>query len=64
MREGRPFVILKAAISVDGCIAAAPGVRTALTSAAAEPARAPRQRAEVDAIARRRRARSWPTIRC
>ena len=35
MREGRPFVILKAAMSLDGCIAAAPGARTPLTSAAA-----------------------------
>ena len=25
MREGRPFVMLKAATSLDGCIAAAPG---------------------------------------
>src|SRR5262249_56550563 len=32
MREGRPFVILKAATSIDGRIAAAPGRRTALTS--------------------------------
>jgi diaminohydroxyphosphoribosylaminopyrimidine deaminase/5-amino-6-(5-phosphoribosylamino)uracil reductase len=35
MRERRPFVILKAAISRDGCLAEAVGRRTALTSAAA-----------------------------
>src|SRR5262245_19902833 len=34
MRDRRPFVILKAATSLDGCMAAAPGVRTILTSAA------------------------------
>jgi diaminohydroxyphosphoribosylaminopyrimidine deaminase / 5-amino-6-(5-phosphoribosylamino)uracil reductase len=50
MREGRPFVILKAAISLDGCLAEAPGRRTALTSAAANR-HAHRVRAEVDAIA-------------
>src|SRR4051794_3868908 len=49
MRLGRPFVILKAAISVDGCIAAAPGRKTALTSAPADR-HAHRFRAEVDAI--------------
>jgi diaminohydroxyphosphoribosylaminopyrimidine deaminase/5-amino-6-(5-phosphoribosylamino)uracil reductase len=49
MREGRPFVILKAATSLDGRIAAAPGQRTALTSAAADR-HAHRFRAEVDAI--------------
>ena len=50
MREGRPFVILKAAISADGCLAAAPGERTALTSAVANR-HAQRVRAEVDALA-------------
>lgn len=50
MREGRPFVILKAAISTDGCLAEAAGVRTQLTSAAANR-HAHRVRAEVDAIA-------------
>ena len=50
MREGRPFVILKAAISVDGCLAEAPGRRTPLTSAPANR-HAHRVRAEVDAIA-------------
>jgi diaminohydroxyphosphoribosylaminopyrimidine deaminase/5-amino-6-(5-phosphoribosylamino)uracil reductase len=49
VREGRPFVVLKAAISLDGCLAAAPGVRTPLTSPAADR-HAHRFRAEVDAI--------------
>lgn len=50
MRERRPFVILKAATSLDGRIAAAPGVRTPLTGPAANR-HAQRVRAEVDAIA-------------
>lgn len=50
MRKGRPFVILKAATSLDGRIAAAPGVRTPLTSPEANR-HAHRLRAEVDAIA-------------
>ena len=50
MRERRPFVILKAAISRDGCLAEAEGRRTALTSAAANR-HAHALRAEVDAIA-------------
>jgi diaminohydroxyphosphoribosylaminopyrimidine deaminase/5-amino-6-(5-phosphoribosylamino)uracil reductase len=49
LREGRPFVILKAAASIDGRIAAAPGERTALTSAPAVR-RAQYDRAWVDAI--------------
>jgi diaminohydroxyphosphoribosylaminopyrimidine deaminase/5-amino-6-(5-phosphoribosylamino)uracil reductase len=49
MREGRPFVVLKAATSIDGRIAAASGARTFLTSAAANR-HAHRVRAEVDAI--------------
>ncbi len=49
IRERRPFVILKAATSVDGRIAARPGCRTALTSPAANR-HAQRVRAEVDAI--------------
>ena len=49
MREHRPFVILKAATSLDGYISEAPGRRTALTSAAAR-GHAHRLRAEVDAI--------------
>jgi diaminohydroxyphosphoribosylaminopyrimidine deaminase / 5-amino-6-(5-phosphoribosylamino)uracil reductase len=47
---GRPFVILKAATSQDGRIAARPGERTVLTSDAANR-HAHRVRAEVDAIA-------------
>jgi diaminohydroxyphosphoribosylaminopyrimidine deaminase/5-amino-6-(5-phosphoribosylamino)uracil reductase len=49
MREGRPFVMLKAATSIDGRIAGAAGGRTNLTSAAANR-HAHRVRAEVDAI--------------
>jgi len=49
MRERRPFVVLKAATSLDGCIARAPGTRTPLTSAAANR-HAHAFRAEVDAI--------------
>jgi diaminohydroxyphosphoribosylaminopyrimidine deaminase/5-amino-6-(5-phosphoribosylamino)uracil reductase len=49
MRERRPYVILKAAISADGCIAEAPGRRTALTSAPANR-HAHQVRAEIDAI--------------
>jgi diaminohydroxyphosphoribosylaminopyrimidine deaminase / 5-amino-6-(5-phosphoribosylamino)uracil reductase len=49
MREHRPFVILKAATSLDGCIAEAPGCRTQLTSAPADR-HAHAVRAEVDAI--------------
>jgi diaminohydroxyphosphoribosylaminopyrimidine deaminase/5-amino-6-(5-phosphoribosylamino)uracil reductase len=47
--EGRPMVIAKAATSVDGRIASAPGVRTQLTSAEANR-RTQRLRASVDAI--------------
>lgn len=50
VREGRPFVILKAATSLDGQLAAAPGQRTQLTSAAADR-HAQYYRAQVDAIA-------------
>ena len=49
LREGRPFVVLKAASSSDGLIAAAPGERTQVTSAAAGR-RAQYDRARVDAI--------------
>lgn len=49
-RLGRPFVTLKAAVSQDGGIAAAPGCRTALTGVAAQ-LHAHRVRAEVDALA-------------
>jgi len=49
-REGRPFVILKAAISLDGGIAASPGERTTLTSGPALR-HAQYVRAWVDAVA-------------
>jgi diaminohydroxyphosphoribosylaminopyrimidine deaminase/5-amino-6-(5-phosphoribosylamino)uracil reductase len=49
MRAQRPFVILKAATSLDGRIAEAPGRRTMLTSTEANR-HAHRIRAEVDAI--------------
>ena len=48
-RKRRPFVTLKAAVSLDGGIAAAPGRCTPLTGAAAQ-AHAHRVRTEVDAI--------------
>jgi diaminohydroxyphosphoribosylaminopyrimidine deaminase/5-amino-6-(5-phosphoribosylamino)uracil reductase len=50
MRDGRPFVILKAAVSADGFIAASRAARTLLTSAPANR-HAHRLRAAVDAIA-------------
>ncbi len=50
VRDGRPFVTLKAATSLDGRMAAAPGERTQLTSAAASR-HAHGYRAQVDAIA-------------
>jgi diaminohydroxyphosphoribosylaminopyrimidine deaminase/5-amino-6-(5-phosphoribosylamino)uracil reductase len=50
IRERRPFVIVKAATSLDGYIAAGPGRRTAITSPAALR-HAQYQRAIVDAIA-------------
>jgi diaminohydroxyphosphoribosylaminopyrimidine deaminase/5-amino-6-(5-phosphoribosylamino)uracil reductase len=50
LRYGRPFVILKAATSLDGRIAAGPGERTQLTSAPAMR-HAQYTRAAVDAIA-------------
>jgi diaminohydroxyphosphoribosylaminopyrimidine deaminase/5-amino-6-(5-phosphoribosylamino)uracil reductase len=49
IREGRPFVILKAATSLDGRVAAARGARTAITSAPALR-HAQYVRAQVDAI--------------
>jgi diaminohydroxyphosphoribosylaminopyrimidine deaminase/5-amino-6-(5-phosphoribosylamino)uracil reductase len=49
VRLGRPFVIMKAATSLDGFIAAAPGHRTQLTSAPALR-HAQQVRARVDAI--------------
>lgn len=49
-KRGRPFVILKAATSLDGRIAAGPGVRTRLTSLEADR-RTHLLRASVDAVA-------------
>ena len=49
VREGRPFVILKAATSMDGRIAAAPGKRTPLTGRSSNR-RAQHDRAWIDAI--------------
>jgi diaminohydroxyphosphoribosylaminopyrimidine deaminase/5-amino-6-(5-phosphoribosylamino)uracil reductase len=49
-RHGRPFVVLKAAVSRDGCIAARPGERTILTTAAANR-HAQYVRARMDGIA-------------
>jgi diaminohydroxyphosphoribosylaminopyrimidine deaminase/5-amino-6-(5-phosphoribosylamino)uracil reductase len=50
IREGRPFVILKAATSLDGRLSAAPGRPTRITSTNAAR-HAHHQRAQVDAIA-------------
>jgi diaminohydroxyphosphoribosylaminopyrimidine deaminase / 5-amino-6-(5-phosphoribosylamino)uracil reductase len=50
MRRGRPLVTMKAALSVDGFVAARRGARTALTGVEANGA-VHRERAEVDAIA-------------
>jgi len=50
MQRARPFVTLKAAVSLDGGMAEAPGIRTALTSEAANR-HAQRIRAEIDAVA-------------
>lgn len=50
IRRGRPFVTMKVAVSRDRRVAAAPGVRTALTGAAANRL-IHRERAEVDALA-------------
>jgi diaminohydroxyphosphoribosylaminopyrimidine deaminase / 5-amino-6-(5-phosphoribosylamino)uracil reductase len=50
MRLRRPFVTVKAALSLDGCSAARPGARTPMTSADADRL-IHRERAEIDAIA-------------
>jgi diaminohydroxyphosphoribosylaminopyrimidine deaminase/5-amino-6-(5-phosphoribosylamino)uracil reductase len=50
MRRRRPFVTMKAALTLDGCVAAAPGVRTGLTGPAANRF-IHRERAEIDGIA-------------
>jgi diaminohydroxyphosphoribosylaminopyrimidine deaminase/5-amino-6-(5-phosphoribosylamino)uracil reductase len=49
VRRRRPFIIVKAAISVDGCLTAAPGTRVQLTGPHASRF-VHRQRAEIDAI--------------
>jgi len=49
VRDGRPFVIIKAAVSIDGRISASAGARTQITSAAAVR-RAQYDRAWVDAV--------------
>jgi diaminohydroxyphosphoribosylaminopyrimidine deaminase / 5-amino-6-(5-phosphoribosylamino)uracil reductase len=49
VRLGRPFVIMKAAVSRDGCMAKAAGHRTQITAAAAMR-HAQQMRAQVDAI--------------
>jgi diaminohydroxyphosphoribosylaminopyrimidine deaminase/5-amino-6-(5-phosphoribosylamino)uracil reductase len=48
--RNRPFVTVKAAMSLDGCVAAGPGQRTRLTGPESN-ALVHRERAEVDAIA-------------
>jgi diaminohydroxyphosphoribosylaminopyrimidine deaminase/5-amino-6-(5-phosphoribosylamino)uracil reductase len=50
MQRHRPFVTMKAALSLDGCVAGAPGRRTSMTGPAAASL-VHRERAEVDAIA-------------
>lgn len=50
MQKRRPFVTMKVALSLDGCIASAPGMRTTITGPAATR-QVHRDRAEVDAIA-------------
>jgi diaminohydroxyphosphoribosylaminopyrimidine deaminase / 5-amino-6-(5-phosphoribosylamino)uracil reductase len=50
VRRRRPFITMKVALSSDGMMSAAPGVRTALTGAKANRY-VHRERAEVDAIA-------------
>jgi diaminohydroxyphosphoribosylaminopyrimidine deaminase/5-amino-6-(5-phosphoribosylamino)uracil reductase len=49
VRDGRPFVIIKAAASIDGRISATPGARTPITSTAAVR-RAHYDRAWIDAV--------------
>jgi diaminohydroxyphosphoribosylaminopyrimidine deaminase/5-amino-6-(5-phosphoribosylamino)uracil reductase len=50
MRSGRPYVTMKAALSLDAMVAAARGQRTAITAADAQRA-IHRERAEIDALA-------------
>jgi diaminohydroxyphosphoribosylaminopyrimidine deaminase / 5-amino-6-(5-phosphoribosylamino)uracil reductase len=49
MRLGRPFVTMKVALTLDGCVALAPGVRSRLTGPEANRL-VHRERAEVDAL--------------
>jgi diaminohydroxyphosphoribosylaminopyrimidine deaminase/5-amino-6-(5-phosphoribosylamino)uracil reductase len=49
IRRPRPFIIVKTAISADGCVTAAPGTRVQLTGAPAARF-VHRQRAEIDAV--------------
>jgi diaminohydroxyphosphoribosylaminopyrimidine deaminase/5-amino-6-(5-phosphoribosylamino)uracil reductase len=50
MRHGRPHVTMKAALSLDGCVAGGLGIRTAITGPDASRV-IHRERAEIDAIA-------------
>jgi diaminohydroxyphosphoribosylaminopyrimidine deaminase/5-amino-6-(5-phosphoribosylamino)uracil reductase len=50
MRRGRPFVTIKVALTLDGCVALAPGAGARLTGPAADRV-VHAERAEVDAIA-------------
>jgi diaminohydroxyphosphoribosylaminopyrimidine deaminase/5-amino-6-(5-phosphoribosylamino)uracil reductase len=50
MRQSRPLVTMKVALTLDGCVSFAPGERSRLTGAAADRL-VHRERAEVDAIA-------------
>ena len=49
MRESRPLVTMKVALTLDGCVSFAPGERSRLTSPAADRV-VHRERAEVDAV--------------
>lgn len=49
VRTGRPFVTMKAALTLDGCVSMAPGVRSQLTGPAANRY-VHRERAEVDGL--------------
>jgi diaminohydroxyphosphoribosylaminopyrimidine deaminase / 5-amino-6-(5-phosphoribosylamino)uracil reductase len=49
IHEARPFITMKAALTLDGCVSIAPGVRTQLTGPPANRL-VHRERAEVDAL--------------
>lgn len=49
IRYGRPYVTMKVALTLDGCVAAVPGARTRLTGPQADRL-VHRERAEIDAI--------------